>query len=306
MAQRPYGYSSDYEPIPDEVAILREVRDRVVAGDSMLSIAADLSNRQVPTVRGGGTWRAPVLMSGLCNPRVVGRMERRDGTLAPGPYPAIFSQEEYDEVIAALDERKRPESPTPRKALLSRGVLRCGVCNSAMHPSMQGAGRARTYRCVLAEGGCGKVKAHQAMVDNDIEGEILPRLASPELMAPVHARAKKNTAAKVVQERDDLKLRLEELGVAYAAGTVDLVTVEAATEASRERLAALETSVARDEVVLDFPKPNLPAVARWWTEASMERRAATVRVFIDRIQVMPTKQGRRTSAMDRLIIDWRN
>lgn len=306
MPQRAYGYTSDYELIPEEVAILREARDRIVAGESLAAIIADFNNRKLPSVREGGIWRRTVLVGRLRHPRVVGLHTRRDGTLVPGPHPPIFTTEEHDEVIAALNTRRGPGiiSNAP-KSLLTGGLLRCGVCGHSMVATMQGAGRARTYRCPSTQGGCGGVKVQQAMVDADIESEILLRLASPEVMAPVVAQAKRSTATKLAAERDGLRAKLAELGEAYAAGAVDLATVEAATAASKDRLAELEAGVPASEMVLKLPKPNLSAVARWWTEAEMERRTATVRVFIDRVVVSPGRRGPRKSAMDRLTIHWR-
>jgi hypothetical protein len=52
-----YGYDSEQRIIPEEASIVREVAERVVQGDTLYSIAADLNARGVPTPA-DGKWDA--------------------------------------------------------------------------------------------------------------------------------------------------------------------------------------------------------------------------------------------------------
>jgi DNA invertase Pin-like site-specific DNA recombinase len=52
-----YGYSEEQQIVPGEAAVVREVAERILDGDSLYSIAADLNARGVPTP-GDGKWDA--------------------------------------------------------------------------------------------------------------------------------------------------------------------------------------------------------------------------------------------------------
>lgn len=310
MAQRAFGYTVDYEPLDEEVEALHTMRKQLVEGLTFADIADNLNSSGVRPTR-GGSWRDGTVNRLLRSPRFIGmRARQADGVLVPGPHPAIFTQEEWDEMQAAMatPERQRyaPKHPSRHKALLTGGLLRCGLCGTSMQVTYQGEGRQPTYRCPAKDGGCGKVKMSQPMADADIEELIMLRLASPELMTPVFARARRETAAKAERKMGELEDRLAELGHEYAAGTVDIATVKAATTDVRARLAVLKKAAGRDDILGSLPEPRLSAVAAWWTTANIDQRRAATRVFIDRIDVAPTKQGRRTTAMDRLTIHWRS
>jgi DNA invertase Pin-like site-specific DNA recombinase len=50
-----YGYNSDQTINLNEATVIREVADRLLAGETLYALATDLNNRQVPTP-GAGTW----------------------------------------------------------------------------------------------------------------------------------------------------------------------------------------------------------------------------------------------------------
>jgi hypothetical protein len=58
---------------------------------------------------------------------------KQDWIIIPDMYPAIVSKAKYDEVHAALAERRRKrKNMTQRDYLLRGGILKCGSCGSAM------------------------------------------------------------------------------------------------------------------------------------------------------------------------------
>lgn len=308
MVQRAFGYTADYELLPEEVDALQKMRKQIVEGLSFEDVADNLNAAGVRSARGRG-WRGGTVNKVMQAPRLIGmRARQADGELVPGPHPAIFTRPEWDELQAAINSPQRQQfsskNPNRHQALLTGGLLRCGLCGSPMQVTYQGDGRQPVYRCP-ARDGCGKVKVSQPMVDADIEELVMLRLSSPELMAPVYSRARRETTAKAERKAGELQDRLAELGREYAAGTVDIATVKTATADVRARLAELKKAAGRDDVLGSLPEPRLSTVAAWWTAADIDTRRAATKVFVDRIDVAPAKQGRRTSAMDRLTIHWR-
>ncbi len=80
----PYGYrpyTADdghkyLEPNPDAVAIIQEAHERILAGESVNSICADLNRREVPTPTGkpGALWRVANLSRVVSSQRLLGLM----------------------------------------------------------------------------------------------------------------------------------------------------------------------------------------------------------------------------------------
>ena len=73
---RPFGYErgSPGELVikPDEAAVIREMADRVLAGESVRSLAIDLTARGVPTVKGAIRWAPTTVVGVLRSPRLAG------------------------------------------------------------------------------------------------------------------------------------------------------------------------------------------------------------------------------------------
>ena len=74
---RPYGFEADRTTICEsEASVIREAAQRVVAGESIRSIVADLNDRCIPTVM-GGEWKTPNLRRIVSSPRTSGQREHQ-------------------------------------------------------------------------------------------------------------------------------------------------------------------------------------------------------------------------------------
>ena len=77
VVHAPYGYDKDPAGSlvinPSEAAIVREIFDRICAGEGCGRIAKDLEARHVPTKR-GGRWESGTIRSIIKNPAVMGTM----------------------------------------------------------------------------------------------------------------------------------------------------------------------------------------------------------------------------------------
>ena len=143
---------------PDEAKVVVELVDRVLSGDSLVSIADDLNARGVKTARGKTGWTATTLRWLLGNPRIAGIRtttdRNRDGTRGPrrevGPaaWDTIVPVEKFRRVEAVLDGRKRlgGQGRTPR---LLTGLLVCGKCGAKLVASKRAPvhGSHRVYIC---------------------------------------------------------------------------------------------------------------------------------------------------------------
>jgi site-specific DNA recombinase len=127
---RPFGYlqrDRELVAVPAEVAVLRRMRDEVLAGLSLRDIARGLNEDGVRTVR-GVPWSQTRVGQVLRNRLYVGKVRNRDAEF-DGNHEPVFSEPEWAELQAALRSRRRGErgaARVPRAHLLPGGTARCG------------------------------------------------------------------------------------------------------------------------------------------------------------------------------------
>jgi len=131
----PYGYSLVFnnatglhDRVLDEkrAPILQDAARRVLAGESLRSIEADLIAR--------GVWKARgQLRKRLLNPTYAGFRTSRGEIVKQGKWPPIFTPEEFQELSALLrsDQHTVSHRGTEPKHLLT-GIAVCGVCGEAV------------------------------------------------------------------------------------------------------------------------------------------------------------------------------
>ncbi len=141
--QTPYGYRRVYdartralvrvEEVPEEAAVIRELAERVLAGDSSRSIAFDLNTRALPRPY-GGAWTAPEVRDILTRPTYVGRRFHNGVDVAEGIWPPILEVSTFDQLarVFKIRQRQRGVWSTKAKYLLT-GSIFCGVEGSRMH-----------------------------------------------------------------------------------------------------------------------------------------------------------------------------
>ncbi|WP_172655875.1 recombinase family protein [Demequina maris] len=140
---------------PDEAPLLREVVDRLLAGETMLAICRDFNARGVPTRRRGSQWRPSTLSATLRSPVLAGLQpeKRRDETsgkwststdawrdpktgetvslMADGAEPVV-SESERLRLLDVMDSRLRRYGrglrPVKQPKSLLGGLLVCASC----------------------------------------------------------------------------------------------------------------------------------------------------------------------------------
>ena len=155
---RPFGYRDDFRTIePTEAAAIREAVARVLAGDSLRSVATDWNARGHRSVRGRhlvDPGPAPDARLGPpLGPALLPRRDRRHRVIGSRSSPPS----ETARLRALLNDPARLTRRTVRRYLLSGGLLRCGLCDAVLvarprerrHPPLrlrQGSGPARLRR----------------------------------------------------------------------------------------------------------------------------------------------------------------
>lgn len=283
---RPYGYDRAMNPVPDEAAVIREVADRILAGDSVRSIAASLNARGIRPMR-AAKWANPSVKSIVRKPTVAGlrsytptnlaEREQYGTTLYDGDWTPILDRETWDAVCAMLDEAGGTRTRGASTQYLLSGIALCGACGSRLYV---GAGRAsRVYRCNECHG----VTRSVPWVDEQVGGVVKALLARPEVKAAKDRRSglrRTPPAVELAALRDQRATFLRDLGTRLHPD--DIV----------QRLAAFDERIAELE---GLPTASLAAVRlvkpREFDDLPLARQRAIVSALV-RVEVLPAGKGR--------------
>src|SRR3990170_4093290 len=87
---RPYGYEADRRTIrPSEAVVIRELADRVLAGEAIRALCRDLDEREIETVT-GKTWSPQTLTRMLTSGRISCQREHRHELVAKAEWPGVI------------------------------------------------------------------------------------------------------------------------------------------------------------------------------------------------------------------------
>ena len=120
--------------VPDdrEAAIIREAADRVLAGEPLYAILADLNERGEPIVKSGNPakpWHGSRLRKILLNPVYAGYRTSGGQIIGEGTWEPLWSLEQHNALCAILKDPARKSHRGVEPAHLLTGIARCGVCD---------------------------------------------------------------------------------------------------------------------------------------------------------------------------------
>lgn len=304
---RPYGYRDDFRtPEPTEAAVIREAARRVLAGDSLRSVATDLNARGIKSVR-GQDWSIQVLRRMLVSARLSGQRSYHDEIVATGDWEPILTPEETNRLRALLTDPVRLTRRTVRRYLLSGGLLICGLCGAVLvaRPRQDGT---RRYVCAKGPGlpGCGAIAILSEPVEALIAEAVLYRLDTPELAAALAGAALPDDTA----ERADLardQAQLEELATAYGERAITFLEYLAARKPIEARIERARRTLARatGTAALEGYVGRSGALRAAWSDLPLTRQRAIVAAVLDRAVVRRAVRGRTAFDPTRVEPVWR-
>jgi site-specific DNA recombinase len=169
---RGFGYERDGRtPVPAEAAAVRETAARVLGGEPLTAIAADLTRRGIMGVS-GKPLNYQSLKRILSRPRTAGLV----AGARPGTWEALLDRQTWEAVQAALRDREPVRTPAAPRWLLS-GIATCGACGGRMQVHYTGRKGHVTagYGCPS----CRKVHRSMPLLDAYVTGVTVRRLSHP-------------------------------------------------------------------------------------------------------------------------------
>lgn len=305
---RPYGWEADgVTPIREEIAVIREVTDAVLAGASIRSIAADLNQRGLYSST-GAHWDGSTLRRMLRRPRNAGILQHRGEEAGPSTWDAALDEPTWRSLRAVLDDPSRIPTASNVRKHLGSGIYLCGVCSEPLTSFSKGGGKPAKYKC--RKNSC--VLRDLVLLDKWVQGFLLRRLQAPD--AAEFFTAREEEAGDVRGAQEDLKAArqdLDELAAAFGAGEIDMQewrVARAAARVRKERAEAVLATAVRVNPVAELLAADDP-VALWNDEGfDLSRKRAAIDWAMT-VTVLPAKVGRRPGGSywdsDAVVIEWK-
>ena len=290
---RPFGFATDgVTHAGDECELIRDMAARVLQGESVGSIARDVSARgwRTPT---GAQFAHGTVKKMLMRPRLAGLMPDGESKAAWEP---VIDRETWERVCLVLSARAGEfgYATNARRWLLS-GIAVCGApreggeCGAPMrlNPS-KGRGRKEYesgYAC--SRKGCGKAYRSAPHLDAYVSGAVIARLNNP-LNPEGRAMPVDHAAewAALERERADTQEKLRDYR--KSAGMLDVLA--ARMEGIDERMAQLRDLAAGTARSALLERHRGIARAEWDALDLSVRRALVAACF--RVTVLPaSKRG---------------
>ncbi len=282
---RRYGWDKTHRVIIEsEAGVVRNIIDRVIAGDSTRSIAQSL-NRQGVLAATGKTWSPTTVRTVALRAANAGLREHRGRIVGPGVWPELVGRDRWEAVRAILlDPARRTPGTNARRYLLS-GLARCGVCDSPLRAAQHHG--APAYRC--EQRFCVGRKAEH--VDQLVVGVVLARLRQPDA-ATTFGTSTPPDAVRLATEAQTLRLRLEQLALDLAEDRLTSEQFFILTERLRTRLSAVEAQQltgAKNDALVGLA--GAADVEDRWAALSLERQRAIVDLLLT-VRVGRSRRGK--------------
>ncbi len=285
---RAFGYERDGKTVnPEEAAVVREIADRILEGQSLRSIATLLNDRGIRTVR-GGPWASRSLHSVVTKGRNAGLREYRGEVVGEAEWPAILDRDTWEQVRMALSGRGA--GATNKLVRWLTGVLICGRCGRALI-GIPGAKRHPRYWCASPRGGCGGIAIDATHAETFISKLVTAYLSRPDVLTELRSATSSRSGAKARQEAQSDAAQLKELAQMW--GAKQITTGEYLT-ARKE----IETRLATWQGVLRASLPGAArellagdVVERWQVLNPAQRREIAQLVFPQGIRVQQSIRG---------------
>lgn len=303
---RPYGWEKDgVTPVPEEIAVIREVADAILAGASIRATAADLNERGLFTST-GTHWDGGTLSRMLRRPRNAGILQHRGEEAGPSKWDAAIDEATWRSLRAVLDDPSRIPTASNVRKHLGSGLYLCGVCGETLTSFSKGGNNPAKYKC--RKNSC--VLRDLVLLDKWVVSSLLLRLQRPDAADLFAVREEAGVDVPGAQaELKAARADLDELAAAFGAGEIDMQEWRVARTAARARKekaeAVLSTAVRVNPVAGLLGADDVEAA---WKVLDLSRRRAAVD-WAMAVRVLPAKVGRRPGGSywdpDAVRVEWK-
>lgn len=302
--KRPYGYearaagSQQQELRPAEAEIVRELKDRALAGESLLSLVRDLNAHGVPSAT-GEQWTLPSMSRLLKSARIAGLREYL-GREVPAPWPAIITVREHHDLRMLLEKHARSGERSQRSYLLTGGIVKCGACGADMIGRPLGSQHRPNYACVTGKGdgkrrarpGCNKVFANAAAVDELVRIGIMAVVDGEAFTERLDRIARQGTDDGALQAIARQEERVREIEDQYADGELTRQEYQRLRVRAQAKLEELRGSYQPNTRLSALEPYRDRSLADAWENMSLGQKRAIIEALGLTVHIAPAGNRR--------------
>lgn len=294
-----------------EAEIVREIVRRLLVGDTIKGITADLNRRGVQPPRrtdrrkkparsqadSGAQWGHTSVQKIALRPANIGlRMFHRgrpDERMLPAAWPMLVEPDDHDRVVALLSNPSRRTSrDASRQHLLTYGIGECGLCGGDLRVAMMGSrphgNLRRTYVCDPK--GC--VGRNEAAVDRRVDAVMVALLSRPDVLDLLSGSQSRQ--AELLGKASAIRARMQSVAVQFAEDRITADQLATITARLKPEAEAAEAAARAEQ-----PTPYLALVVdtvgqqakRRWETLSVVQKRAVMGAFGVRVAIDPTRRG---------------
>ena len=304
----PYGYRREYDPttgrllrqVPDEdqAPIVREIYERVLAGDGVRTIAMDLSDRQVapprpPTTRHDRTqtWLGITVRRIALSPTYAAKRVHKGVIVGDAQWEPLVTVETWERAVAVLTDPARVTrtGDSVARHLLS-GLARCSKCGGELR-HLVNRGRYPTYICFSR--GCYGVAISAPRLEEHIDDVVVALLAAHADTLTAHSAGTDEHGTELHDARaelEQLRGRLAGFVVEAGAGRLSPATLSALEADLTPKIQAAEARVRRLLVPRALKDVDLTDPATAWAAMSVAEKRKLLRELVA-VTVLPAGKG---------------
>lgn len=276
--RRPFGYQGDgVTPDPVESAIVRELYMKVIAGESMYSLAKYLNQMGVKTTV-GSEWTGSTVRQMLVRPRYAGIRTYRGEVAFEGDW-GLVDAGIWGTAVSILTSPGRQVAPTARKHLLS-GLLLCGKCNKPVGSSFN---LHPIYKCK----NCGGVSRQMEPIDRLAQKLIIEFMGTEEAAELLIDRSRPDVGE--LRKREQIILqKIDQLAIDNINELLTARQVKVATDHLQAELGQVQKVMRKSgrskavEELVDNPSA--------WKGYSLDRRRMVIAEVVE-FTLLPSGRG---------------
>jgi site-specific DNA recombinase len=302
---RAFGYTRDKRAlVPHEAEAIKEAAERLLEGQSLVSIVNDFTARGIRTPR-GKDWLPGTLADVLVNPRIAGLRAYKGEIVATAVWPPIISREQHERLEALRKDPTRRWVPRGRRPQhLLAGMVECARCGERAEQTGEQANRmvnrpegGRDYyicRKPPLGRGCGALVSGRQL-DALVVERMFTALDSPEFTEALKGPRPENVevAWQLEEDEDQLKWLGRQMGgdpLRRPAFLAAIDEVETRIRQNRARLARQHRSAALAALPEDLDQLK----ELWGNVWDLDRKRALVDTLIEKVIVQPSTLGSKT------------
>lgn len=291
------------------VEIVKEIYDRLAAGDSCWNVMKDLNVRGIPAVR--GKWTTRTIRTIATSQVYIGWRTHKGTRTARGMWPAIIEDETvFDTLQVRLTDPARKKSRSNKAVNLLSCLARCGECGGNLgtnrkEKALKGGLGYKTYVCRGRGDGTGPtacVSIRCEKLDAYVEEIIITRLSDPSALEWL-VRPDDSGAAKAAEEAAALRAQVERYKAKAANGQMDVDDYLEITAGLKKKAADLETKAAPEWIPPTVRELAGEQAQQVWDGLSIAAKRDIIRCILS-IGLMKGGVGRRPFDPARVRLEW--